>query len=83
MINLIVTSDIFIQDGVEKTPTDTFEKGYIEKIDDTFFHIELNNQITGFVVNKTSINGVVYENSNEAISKLKEIRNWMTNVPEP
>ena len=41
MIDLIVTPTLFTQDGIERTPTDTFEKGYVEKVDDQFFHIEL------------------------------------------
>jgi hypothetical protein len=76
MIDLIVTPILFTQDGIERTPTDTFEKGYVEKVDDQFFHIELDGQFIGFVVGELSINGNVYLDSDAAIAELRLIRNW-------
>jgi len=71
MIDLIVTPTLFTQDGIERTPTDNFEK-----VDDQFFHIELDGQITGFLVNDLTINNITYQSSDEAISTIRLIRNW-------
>jgi hypothetical protein len=76
MINLIVTIGSFTQDGVSRTPTNTFEKGYLEKVDDQFFHIELDGSFIGFVVSELSINGFIFPDSDAAITELRSIRGW-------
>ena len=76
MINLIVTPTVFTQDGVERIPTNIFEKGYLEKVDDQFFHIELDGSFIGFVISELTINGNTFLNSDAAISELRSIRGW-------
>lgn len=76
MINLTVTIDSFFQDEVSRNPTDNFDKGYLEKVDDQFFHIELDGSFVGFIVNELTINGIAYPNSDAAISALRSIRGW-------
>jgi hypothetical protein len=76
MINLTVTSTEFIQDGIAKVPSESLIKGYVEKVDDNYIHIELNGQVTILVAQEVDLNGAIYPTSDLLIAELRSLRGW-------
>lgn len=80
MINLTVTLTEFIQDGITKVPSESLIKGYVEKVDDNYIHIELNSQVIILVAQEVDLNGVIYPTSDLLITELRSIRGWVVPV---